>query len=142
MWNVAMTRWSLVALLAFVVMGVVACGEPPKKEECGDTDVSYSKCVQPIFVANCGGAGCHGPSGPSFGLTLTEGGRANLVDKDSQQVTDKKLVAPGDPENSYLYLKINANPPQGNRMPSPSSPLSDANIKLIRTWIAEGAKDN
>jgi hypothetical protein len=60
-------------------------------------------------------------------------------------------VVPGNPEKSILYQKISPNPVFGDRMPldpkkkrgTPSmKSLSEDEIKVIREWIEQGAKDN
>jgi hypothetical protein len=48
-------------------------------------------------------------------------------------------VVPGNPEASYLLEKIGPQPRVGARMPDGLTPLSDQQIAMIRTWIAEGA---
>jgi hypothetical protein len=53
-----------------------------------------------------------------------------------------KLVAPGDPEHSLLYLKVSlATPPCGVRMPDAASPLDGAEVDAIRAWIEGGAAE-
>jgi hypothetical protein len=55
------------------------------------------------------------------------------------------LVAPGHPESSLLYQKIeNPSPPGlcGDRMPDGQDPLADADIQQIKEWITLGAMDD
>ncbi len=56
-----------------------------------------------------------------------------------------KLVDPGVPEKSYMYLKLIGMQEtvggSGLRMP-PTQPLEDALIEAIRRWIEQGAKRN
>ena len=49
---------------------------------------------------------------------------------------------PGDDSNSYLVQKIEGTAAVGGRMPLNSTPLSGANINLIRRWVAEGASNS
>jgi len=93
---------------------------------------------------------CHGmpPSAISNG-NLTVGmdqksAYAGLVGKTSMdpRCMGMSLVTPGKPETSLFYLKVAATPPCGDRMPLGGSPLSDAQIEMIRSWIAAGAKDD
>ena len=56
--------------------------------------------------------------------------------------TGKKLVAPGEPSSSLFYLKCVASPACGDRMPQGSTPLTDAQLEMIRSWILAGAKNN
>lgn len=53
------------------------------------------------------------------------------------------IVVDGDPCGSILVQKIELSPPFGRRMPYDGPPyLTDAEILLVRDWIAEGAHDN
>lgn len=53
-----------------------------------------------------------------------------------------KLVIPGDPEQSMLYLKVSmAKPPCGERMPFAGVVLPAAETDLIRAWIDAGAHE-
>ena len=52
-----------------------------------------------------------------------------------------KHIVPGHPEESLLFLKV-TNPPCGDPMPLGGSPLTTEQIELIRSWIADGAKDD
>jgi hypothetical protein len=61
----------------------------------------------------------------------------------------KRLVVPGKPMESLLYLKLQTPPPPncGMRMPLPVEnaaprPAPAAEIEVIRSWIAAGARDN
>lgn len=53
-----------------------------------------------------------------------------------------KIVVPGSPEKSLLYLKVNPSPLCGDRMPQGGSPLTDAQLEMVRSWIAAGAKND
>jgi hypothetical protein len=53
-----------------------------------------------------------------------------------------QLVVPGHPESSLLYQKLSAAPPCGDRMPQGATPLTDAQLEMVRSWIAAGALDN
>ena len=100
--------------------------------------VSFASDVQPIFDASC--VGCHGDGG-NAGLDLRSGrSYANLV---GNPATESGLarIEPGEPENSWLYLKITGQQTVGDQMP-PGSPLNTDTTDRIRTWIEEGALDN
>lgn len=119
----------------------------------GDTDagggggVSFASDVWPILQGSC--SGCHGASG---GLNLG-GNAANAYDAlvGPDRVAGggcsgpTELVTPGDPDDSFLVTKIEAELPAacGLRMPRNGPPyLTPAQITTIRTWISEGAMDN
>jgi hypothetical protein len=82
------------------------------------------------------------PSAPR-GLRLDSANSyANLVNVASSEVPSLLRVKPGDDANSYLVQKIEGTAAVGGRMPLNSTPLSAANINLIRRWIAEGASNS
>ena len=54
--------------------------------------------------------------------------------------TSGKVVVPGHPDESLLYLRVSGGkPPQ---MPLNAQPLTANQIAAIRGWIAEGAPKN
>ena len=93
---------------------------------------SFVKDVKPIFQAN-GCIGCHGT-------------QANLrVDSVSSLVrggVHGPAITAGNADASILIQKLSTTPPFGKRMPANRTPLTDAEIAVIKTWINEGAKDN
>lgn len=55
----------------------------------------------------------------------------------------KNMIIPGDGANSYLIIKLLPKPPKGAQMPIFSKKkLTVDEIKVIKTWIDQGAKDN
>jgi hypothetical protein len=67
-----------------------------------------------------------------------------LVDKNSvsNRCGGKPLVVAGKPEMSLFLQKLSATPPCGDRMPVGGKVLSDVQLAMIQSWIADGAKDN
>ncbi len=51
----------------------------------------------------------------------------------------RTLVDPGHPETSLFYLKLSPTPPCGVRMPNGGTPFTDAQLEMVRSWIAAGA---
>lgn len=92
--------------------------------------VDYSSQIQPIFNARC--TSCHGGTSgvilTSYAATMASVG--NLY--------DKKIVIPGNADDSPLYDKLQAFPQIGSQMPQGGT-LTLQQIQLIRTWINEGA---
>jgi mono/diheme cytochrome c family protein len=67
-----------------------------------------------------------------YATLRTGGGRSGVA-----------IVVDGDPCASILVQKIETSPPFGRRMPYDGPPfLTDAEIQVVRDWIAEGAHDN
>ena len=85
----------------------------------------------------------HGLDDPAAGLNLAEGHSfKNIVNVRSTQVM-LDLVRPGDAENSYLVHKLEGREGiKGKQMPIGSSPLTAADIAVIKQWINNGAKEH
>lgn len=103
-------------------------------------ECDFERDVAPILNSQC--VMCHLPGAESGGLSLHPDPRASLVGIASRQ-SSLKLVEPGAPDKSYMYLKmINAQESVGGsglQMP-PAHRLEDAQIEAIRRWIEQGAK--
>ena len=97
-----------------------------------------------IFSPIC--SGCHNGTGASLpGIqNLTAGHTyASLVNVTSIENPALKRILPGDPDNSYLVLKIQGSPGiSGQQMPLTGGPLSQAQIDEVRAWVAAGALNN
>src|SRR5262245_17714915 len=53
------------------------------------------------------------------------------------------FVVPGNPDDSYMYMKLAGDPRiQGQRMPYGGPYLDDATLQAIRVWIQDGAQNN
>lgn len=101
--------------------------------------------VQPIFTANCTGAGCHNATSLAGGLNLSAGAsRAALVGAFSTQCTSEQLVRARSPSRapSVLLDKVLATGPSppcsGTPMPK-GAPLSAAEKQRLVDWVAQGA---
>ncbi|MEO1337830.1 MAG: hypothetical protein AAFV29_19460, partial [Myxococcota bacterium] len=104
-------------------------------------NVDFDTQILPV-LSGC--VGCHFPDSPTgSGLDLTpDNAYVSLVDMPSTQVPSRVLVAPGNPDESYLLEKISCNRPQvGNRMPL-GAPLALSQQALIRDWIVQGAESS
>lgn len=93
--------------------------------------VSYSRAVEPILRAKC--QGCHQPAKAQGGYVLTDFAKLMAAGE-----TGKAAVVPGKPDDSELIRQITAVDGKAE-MPKNASPLSEADVELIRRWIAEGA---
>jgi hypothetical protein len=87
---------------------------------------------------------CHAGPTPAAGLNLSGDVYSALVNHASREKPGMLLVEPGDPDSSYLYLKLEGDPNKisGQRMPRGGPYLSDGQIQVIERWIEEGAKNN
>ncbi|MDY0166814.1 MAG: c-type cytochrome domain-containing protein [Thermoguttaceae bacterium] len=106
--------------------------EPPSADESDKTEV-FVHLVQPILAEHC--TACHGPLVVSGDLQLDS--HAALLAGGSSG----PAVVPSDPGASLLYIRITLPEEDPKRMPPAGQPTSptDAQIALIRWWIAEGA---
>jgi len=115
----------------------------------GGPGATFAKDIQKkIFDTTCATAFCHGASAASAGLDLSEGAAiANLVNvpaaAEGAKAAHLLRVAPGDPDNSFLMLKIEGHlgPNEGVPMPLVGGPIPQSDIDTIRRWIAAGASD-
>lgn len=108
---------------------------PPIEADAGPATVLFATDVAPIIRGSCGGTGCHNVTNPYRLLTSSRTGCAS--------VTERRWVAPGDPDASYVIRKLEGTAGIcGLRMPRLRTPLTGDEIAAIRTWIAEGARNN
>lgn len=144
------------ALNALLCLGALGCGTDsevcaPVEVPMGDSRSATADDVAPILDRSCALGGCHLSLPGAGGLVLgrsTGAWRAALVDVPSVQNPTMPLVAPGDPDRSWLVAKIlgsscdAACDPRlgcGGPMP-PGEPLTAAERATIIAWIADGAR--
>ncbi|RMH12875.1 MAG: hypothetical protein D6701_13015 [Gemmatimonadetes bacterium] len=53
-----------------------------------------------------------------------------------------RRVLPGDPQNSYIVIKLEGRQSVGSRMPLGQAPLDNIDLTNIRNWISSGAPNN
>lgn len=149
-----MNRFALIALVVSLALASVACDEQ-LSDVAGPTpnlQPTLSSIQREIFNAQDSSGRlaciqCHTNAGrtPSGGLNLLEGqSYAALVGRASVQKAGAILVAPGDPDNSYLIHKVEgAQGIVGVRMPRGAGPfLTAGQVSIIRRWIQLGAKND
>ena len=128
------------ALLPFAIVAALVClsckDQKPNTAAfvLPDSNLHYSRDIDPLFAQTCLGSQCHSGSTPAKGLNLEPPSWSKLVYFSSPQ-----LVVPGD-TNSLLqqYLDGRLFP----TMPSSQYPLTPNQIHGVKQWIKEGAKDN
>lgn len=103
---------------------------------------SFKKDVLPVLNSQC--VMCHLPEVELGGLSLHPDAWSSLVGIASKQ-SPLKLVEPGVPDKSYMYLKLVGRHESvggsGLQMP-PARRLDEAGREAIRQWIEQGAKRN
>lgn len=99
--------------------------------------VSYAKDVQPLLNARC--TTCHAPGLPGY--------EASGLDTSSYAALMKgtkfgEIVLPGDPLSSTLTMLVEGRADPSIRMPHGDQALPDADKKILRDWVQQGAKNN
>lgn len=94
--------------------------------------VSFNEHIRPIFNEKC--IGCHGgvKQAGGFGLVFRE----NALRKTE---SGKFAIVPGQPGRSEIIARVR-HEDEALRMPYDAKPLSEAEIRLLETWIDEGAE--
>ena len=95
--------------------------------------------VSEVFAVSCAFSGCHSGGQPAAGLSLEGDFAGRIVGVASEQRSDLKLVDPGNPDKSYLLLKVRGDDEIISQRMPPGSPLSAEQVEIIRAWIAVGA---
>ncbi|TAK55182.1 MAG: hypothetical protein EPO24_12370 [Bacteroidetes bacterium] len=114
-------------------------GTPPATIE-----PTLSSIQAQVFNGTCALTSCHG-SAAAGGLNLTDGiSYGQLVNVrsngDGINVPPFYRVQPGQPDSSFLYIKLTSPAPQqGARMPQGGASLSQEKLDAIRQWILNGA---
>lgn len=108
-------------------------GEELDKRIIPDKNVSYAENIQPVLNIKCAGSGCHDDATNAGGITLTTWASTTL---------DPNVVFPGKPENSRLVWAIEGRSGVSGMPPIGYATLTINQITGIKTWIAEGAKNN
>jgi len=95
--------------------------------------------VADLFGRSCARVGCHAAPVPQQGMDLSrENFYALIVDEPSREMPALKRVHPGQPEISYLVMKIKGAPGiKGVQMPFTGDKLTEEEINTIETWISK-----
>lgn len=133
--------------------------ELPPVPECVDTPelvlaeqpATLTSLRESVFRGSCTFAACHDSVAPASGLDLAaEEVLDNLLEHQVVSAqTDKPLISPGDPDESWLMDVLSKCEPTDdagtavNHMPRNSPTLLPAEVVAkFRDWIAAGAQDN
>jgi Carboxypeptidase regulatory-like domain len=128
--------------LVVVAVTAAACGGNGDDET--GTPVAYEE-VQAVFE-EYGCTGCHPGVNASLDLR-SESSYEQLVGVQALEDPTLYRVVAGDPERSFLYLKLGGAAPVadipaiGTRMPPRAPPIDPEDLDLVRRWILQGAKD-
>ena len=94
-------------------------------------NVDYYEDIQPVFNIKCATVMCHDNQTMAGGLSLTSY---------DNTTADVLIVFPYQPESSKLVWAIEGQTGASPMPPAGYAPLTQNQIKGIKTWIAEGAK--
>lgn len=129
----------LIAGIAAAMLLAIPAASPAQAEE-----VSFARQIVPILKRRC--ATCHLTGEEPGSMALhPRGAYGSIVNAPSEQAPLLR-VAPGKPDESYLYHKLRGTQLEvegkGEPMPLEGWPLPDSEIALFRAWIEQGARDN
>jgi hypothetical protein len=126
------------ACLVAAAVAIAACGG-------GEGDAVAFEDVQAVFEDN-GCVSCHPTVNSSLDLRAGRSYEDLVGIRALEDPTLYRVVA-GDPERSFLYLKLGGAAPVadipaiGTRMPPRAPPIPEEDMETIRKWIEDGAKD-
>lgn len=128
---------------------LAGCGTVKSPTEPGPTPgggqaLTFTQIQTQIFTPVCARAGCHAAGSAPSGLVLEAGqSYGNLVGRPATENGTLARVAPGNPDRSYLILKLRGDPSiTGERMPLGGPYLTAEQIEGIAGWIRAGAPSN
>jgi len=139
------------ALPLMMAMALAACGSKKEGDAKDSADASAASAqpslfeaeIAPMLQTHC--AVCHLTGQEAGNMSLVPAKAvAALVNVKSTEAPALTRVVPGDPDNSYLIMKLEGTQDKhggvGAQMPFGAPPLSPDQIAKIRKWIADGAK--
>ena len=123
---------------------LLACGPCPTGEtlcddQCVPQSITASELSEDVFSKSCAFSSCHSnAASASAGLQLhDETAVLNMIERPSTQDPDILLVAPGDPDNSYLLQKMRGfQLSEGTDSMPPGTTLCEGKIQLVEEWIS------
>lgn len=116
-------RWRALYLPA---LGLLIAAGPAAAQ-----NVSFTRDVQPLLAKHC--FACHGPDAVEGGVAFHQR-HAALAEADSGEYA----ITPHQPDQSGLIERITTTDP-ALRMPLDEAPLPEAEVAVLREWIADGA---
>ena len=96
-----------------------------------DKALKFSRDIAPILAGNC--AGCHNNQQKRGGFDITS------FQKLMNGSAKNKVIAPGNPDESLLILKVRGEQTSGGKMPPGQRNLAPETITKLEEWIKAGA---
>lgn len=135
--------------LAAALGALAACGPAPRvgpELSAGGAPISGFNDIQGrIFTPLCATSACHSGNPPANAPLSLDPGAAwsQLVGVPSAELPSMNLVEPGDPDRSYLVLKLRGTAGDAGGtatlMPLGGAPLDAEQEAAVEAWIADGA---
>ena len=101
------------------------------KNPCDSDTVYFRNVILPLIQSSCGSTNCHDQNSSE---------KRPLISYNT--IRQSGYVVSGNANKSEMYKKLTETNPQDRMPPAPKTPLSQAQINLIKKWIDQGAKDN
>ncbi len=123
-------------LAAFALLLTACPSDVEDPERFLITPEQCEQVEQLIFAPRCGNAACHETSKPAAGLDLVSAGLASRVlAARSERCSNRPLVDPAGPGESFLVQKLGTGVRCGSRMPLARKPLSDEEAACVIQWV-------
>ena len=116
-----MHRCTKVSLITVCFLG---CAADPSERP-----ATWSYLHAAIIAPSCATSSCHNERAATAGVVLDD------ADTAYEHLLERQFVIPGDPASTLILLLEGS---ERRRMP-PDAPLPEADIDLVRAWIAAGA---
>lgn len=125
-----------------VALALAACQHELAAPTAPSDPTTFTSIQANILTPRCVNQGCHPGGGAP--MSLAAGAAYNNLVNVNSATYGKPRVAPGNPNNSVLYLKLIGDNTVGGiagRMPLGSA-LSATDIQAVRDWITKGAPND
>ena len=104
---------------------------------CSKAEVSYANTIQPLFDKHC--TTCHKPGGAGYEKS---GFATTSYDAVMKGTRFGPVVVAGQSPSSTLMILVEGKADPSINMPHGQQQILEAEIKLLKAWVDEGAKNN
>jgi hypothetical protein len=122
-----------VARLLVIASVVGSATVPVSAADASTASVSFGRDIRPLLTEHC--IRCHGPDTAEAGLDLSARTSAT-----GPLASGHAAIVPGDTAASAVIARITSTDPDLRMPPGDERPLSEAEVALVRRWIAAGAE--